>query len=320
MSGRWLRVAAWQYPIEHLPSFDAWRAKVAAGIAEAAARGAALVVVPEYASMELTSLLPAAAQRDLAAQLVELQPLLPAYHATYAELAHRHRVAIVAGSAPERVGAEYRNRLRVHGPDRGPGDGEPVVIEKLQMTRFERERWHVAGGAGQTVIDLGEVQLGVAICYDSEFPLIVRRLVAAGANVIAVPSCTDGLAGYHRVRVAAQARALENQCYVVQAPTVGVAPWSIAVDENVGAAGVFGPPDRGFPDDGVVALGELDAPGWLVTDLDLAAIDEVRADGQVLGHRDWDLPAHTSDESAQVARAPLPPVTIRESPHTRGGG
>ncbi|HEX4423489.1 MAG TPA: hypothetical protein VH165_36520 [Kofleriaceae bacterium] len=107
-----------------------------------------------------------------------------------------------------------------------------------------------------------------------------------------MPSCTDTAAGYHRVRVACQARALENQCYVVQAPTVGVAPWSIAVDDNVGAAGVFAPPDRGLPDDGVVAIGAYSEPGWVVAELELDALARVRADGQVLGHRDWDRPAH----------------------------
>ena len=128
----------------------------------------------------------------------------------------------------------------------------------------------------------------------------MRRLVAAGAEVIAVPSCTDAPVGYHRVRVACQARALENQCYVVQAPTVGTAPWSIAVDENVGAAGVYGPPDRGFPDDGVIAQGAYCEPGWVIADVDLDAIARVRAEGQVLGHRDWDLPGHLA---APVARA-----------------
>jgi predicted amidohydrolase len=92
--------------------------------------------------------------------------------------------------------------------------------------------------------------------------------------------------------VACQARALENQCYVVQAPTVGTAPWSIAVDDNVGAAGVYGPPDRGFPDDGVIAQGTYCAAGLVVAEIDLAAVARVRSDGQVLGHRDWDLPGH----------------------------
>lgn len=289
-----LRVAAWQYPIEHLASWDAWLAKLEAGFAEARGRGAALCVVPEYAAMELTSL---TGGDDLAAQLDALQPVLPRYLEAYAALARRHGLAIVAGSFPERLASgEVRNRLRVHTP------AGAAVVEKLQMTRFERERWGVAPGRAQTVIDLGAYRLGVAICYDAEFPLVVRRLVAAGADVIAVPSCTDTPAGYHRVRVACQARALENQCYVVQAPTVGTAPWSIAVDENVGAAGVYGPPDRGFPDDGVIALGAYCEPGWVIADLDLDAIARVRGDGQVLGHRDWDLPGHLA---APVERAGL---------------
>jgi predicted amidohydrolase len=179
--------------------------------------------------------------------------------------------------------------------------GETMSIEKLQMTRFETEIWGISAGEAQAVVDLGRgVRLGVAVCYDAEFPMIARRLATAGANVIAVPSCTDGLAGYHRVRVAAQARALENQCYVVQAPTVGTAAWSVALDENVGAAGVFAPCDRGFPDDGVVALGTLNAAELLFADLDLARVDEVRRDGQTLLHRDWELPGHLAGTVAHA--------------------
>lgn len=282
------RVAAWQYPIEQLASFDAWRAKLARGVAEAAAAGAALLVMPEYSAMELTSLLAPDEQATLARQLVALQRFVPDYLAALAEAARAHRIAIVGGSFPEQAGAVFHNRLRVVG-----AAGDAVLVDKLQMTRFERERWGIAGGSAQPVIELaGGLRLGVAICYDAEFPLIARRLGEAGANVLAVPSCTDSLAGYHRVRVACAARALENQCYVIQAPTVCRAPWSIAVDENIGAAGVFAPCDRGFPDDGIVALGPLNQPHLLVADLELARVDEVRRDGQVLGHRDWAASAH----------------------------
>jgi predicted amidohydrolase len=298
------RVAAWQYPIESLASFAAWRDKLARGVAEAAAAGAVVLVMPEYSAMELTSLLAPDQQATLAGQLAALQPLVPDYLAALAEAARAHRIAIVGGSFPERVperGDAFYNRLRVVGPA-----GDAVLIEKLQMTRFERERWGITGGTAQAVIDLSGLadglRLGVAICYDAEFPLIARRLAEAGANAIAVPSCTDTLAGYHRVRVACAARALENQCYAIQAPTVGTAPWSIAVDENIGAAGVFAPCDRGFPDDGVVALGPLNQPHVLVADLDLARIDEVRRDGQVLGDRDWAAPAHLA---GAVTRARL---------------
>jgi len=160
------------------------------------------------------------------------------------------------------------------------------------MTRFEREQWFITGGDAQPVIDTPLGRIGVAICYDSEFPMIARRLVEAGAEIICVPSCTDALAGYYRVRIGCQARALENQCYVVQAPTVGTAPWSIAVDENVGAAAVYGPPDRGFPADGIVAIGELNHAQWVYADIDRALVAEVRRDGSVLGYRDWASAAH----------------------------
>jgi predicted amidohydrolase len=134
--------------------------------------------------------------------------------------------------------------------------------------------------------------LGIAICYDSEFPLLVRRQVEAGASVMLVPSCTDTLAGYHRVQLSCRARALENQCFVLQAVTVGSSPWSISLDENTGAAGIFGPIDRGFPSDGVLAVGELDQPGWVFADLDLACLAEVRRAGQVKNHADWSQPGH----------------------------
>jgi predicted amidohydrolase len=290
-----VRIATCQYPIEAVGSLSAWQAKVGRLVAEAADRGAQLVVMPEYASMELTSALPDRDQGDLARELAGLQAFLPAYIEEHDELATRHRIVLVAGSFPERVGDAYHNRARVHGPG-----GDSAVVEKLQMTRFERERWGIAAGSGQLVVDTAVGRIGVAICYDSEFPLIVRRLVAAGAEIIAVPSCTDSAAGYHRVRVACQARALENQCVVVQAPTVGMAPWSIAVDENVGAAGIFGPPDRGFPEDGVIAIGERDRPGWVIADVDLDLVAAVRADGQVLNHRDWDLPLHVEAAAASL--------------------
>jgi predicted amidohydrolase len=128
---------------------------------------------------------------------------------------------------------------------------------------------------------------GVAICYDAEFPLIARAMSDAGAAMILVPSCTDSLRGYHRVRVGARARALENQCYVVHSPTVGEALWSPAVDNNVGAAGVYGPPDIGFPEDGIVAQGGLNDAMWLYADLDLTAVTRVRLDGKVLNDKHW---------------------------------
>jgi predicted amidohydrolase len=289
------RLAAAQWPIERHASLGDWRLKLDRWLGEAATVGAQLAIIPEYAPMELTSILTDEQQATLEGQLHGLQILLPDYLELCRAAAVAHGLYVVGGSFPEAAPERFVNRLRVWSPR-----GESVAIEKLHMTRFEREQWGVVAGGAQRVVETSLGKLGIAICYDSEFPLTVRRLAVAGAQLIAVPSCTDTPAGYHRVRVACAARALENQCYVVQAPTVGDAPWSIAVDENRGAAAVFGPPDRGFPDDGIVAMGPRDVPRWLFADVDLAAIERVRREGQVLGHRDW--PEQERDVAVEQAQ------------------
>lgn len=292
---RRLRIGAAQWPIERHASFAGWCAKLESWLAAARAQGAQLAVLPEYGAMELTSLWPD--ELSLEAQLEALQPLVEEVRQACASGARRHGLYLVSPSLPERAEVRYVNRLRVHSPR-----GHEVVVEKRHMTRFERESWGIVGGAQQPVIETELATFGVAICYDSEFPLQVRQLVEAGAELVLVPSCTDSLAGYHRVRVACQARALESQCVIVQSPTVGLAPWSKAVDENHGAAGCFGPPDRGFPEDGVLALGRLDQPEWLFCDVDLDAIAAVRADGAVLNHRDWSAePADRAPPPRRVA-------------------
>jgi predicted amidohydrolase len=155
------------------------------------------------------------------------------------------------------------------------------------MTRFESERWGISRGADPRVFATPWGLLGVSVCYDVEFPKHVRAQVEAGAWLILAPACTDTMHGFNRVRLAAQARALENQVFVAVAPTVGEAPWSASLDVNRGFAGVFGPVDRGFPEDGVLARGPLDVPGWVYCTLDPARLERVRREGAVLNHRDW---------------------------------
>ncbi len=130
-------------------------------------------------------------------------------------------------------------------------------------------------------------KLGINVCYDSEFPIFARQQAEAGVRLILVLSCTDTLAGYYRVRIGCQARALENQCYVIQSSTVGEALWFKAVDINIGAAAVFSPADKGFPDDGILAIGKINKPQWVMASLSLNDIDRVRDTGQVFNFQDW---------------------------------
>lgn len=278
------RIAAASYPIEFLGGWQAYRAKLGAMVADAAKAGAELAVFPEYGSMELVSLLAEDVRPSLEKQLEAMQALLPDFLDLHAELATKHRLTILAASFPvRRADGTYRNQAWLVGRT-----GRREMQEKLQMTRFEDEVWGISPGDEVRVFDTDIARLGIAICYDAEFPRLVRRQIDAGAEIILVPSCTESLWGYNRVRIAARARAMENQCFTVQAPTVGSAPWSAAVDENVGAAGAFGPVDKGFPSDGIIATGEVNAAGWVFADLDFEAARRVRSEtAQVFNARDW---------------------------------
>jgi predicted amidohydrolase len=277
------RIATAQYNIGTLGSWAEYEAKVRHWVEEAAGFDVKLLVFPEYFSMELASLFPEAVYKSLSGQLDALQDLLPGFQQVFQEQARRHDVHIVAGSYPVRqTDGSFRNRAYLFRPE-----GDPDFQDKLQMTRFENEQWFIVGGDEIKTFDTPLGRIGINICYDSEFPMLARKQVEAGADLIVVPSCTDTTAGYWRVRIGCQARALENQCYVVQSPTVGLASWSEAVDINIGAAAIYTPVDYGFPDNGVLAIGELNATQWVYAEIDHASIGRIRNTGQVFNYRDW---------------------------------
>ena len=294
-----LRIAAAQYPVAPVGSWAAYRDKLAAWVAEAAGAGATLLVFPEYGALELASLFPAEIHGDLARQLPALQELLPDFLNLHRHLADSHGVHILAATLPVR-GADGRYRNRAHLV--APGGGI-AWQDKLVLTRFERELWDLAPGEELRVIETAIGRIGISICYDIEFPLIARRQAEAGADLILAPSSTGLLAGWRRVRIGARARALENQCYVVQAPTVGTAPWSPVVDTSRGAAAVYCTPDPGFfPEDGILAEGELDRPQWVHAELDFDLLRRVRSDGKVVTVQDW---------PRQERQAAAPAVVVR---------
>lgn len=273
--------AAWD--VSAHADFASYAGKFAQWCERARAGGASLAVFPEYGTMELACLLAPAVASDLHASIAALQAWLEPLRALWREQAVRHGLHILAPSFPERQNdGRYCNVARLFGPKGGEG-----AQHKLIMTRFEREQWHISAGSGIQVFETELGRVGIAICYDGEFPLIARAMAEAGATTLLVPSCTDTLHGYHRVAVGARARALENQFHVIQSPLVGLAPWSPAIDENHGAAAIYGPPDIGFPADGIIASGGIDQPGLVFGEIDTEKVAAVRKDGRVLNHQHW---------------------------------
>jgi predicted amidohydrolase len=281
MEAQPIRLGLLQYPVGRPASIADFAARLDRWLEEGRA-SADLLVLPEYAAVELGVALNGGEASE-AAELSAMITAAPAILEAMRDAARRHQVWLQPGTLPMRA-ADGRvvNRAPLITPE-----GRIAFQEKRAMTRFETERWGVSQGIDPNVFDTPWGRIGISICYDIEFPKHARVQVMAGAWLILAPSCTDTLAGFNRVHFSARARALENQCYVAITPTVGEAPWSAALDVNRGCAGVFGPMDRGFPPDGIMAQGKMDAPGWVFCTLDPALIEAVRRDGAVLNHRDW---------------------------------
>jgi predicted amidohydrolase len=288
-----MKVATAAYPLDFLTSWAQYEDKISDWVSRAAGAGANLLVFPEYGAMELSTLAGQSVASDLEKSLFAVSERLPEADALHQKLAAEHQVHILAASGPAETGSRPVNRARLVTPS-----GEIGVQDKQIMTRFERDVWRVEGGGPLQVFETDLGKIGILICYDCEFPLLGRAL--ADCDILLVPSCTEALTGYWRVRIGAMARALENQCVSVMSSLVGLAPWSEAVDTTTGMGGVFGPPDTGFPQTGVIAEGTLGAPGWTFAEVDLDAIAHVRADGVVLNRTHWSEQHGREDKPAIV--------------------
>lgn len=277
-----MKIATAAYPLSWFDSWSAYEDKISTWVEEAATNRADLLVFPEYGAMELATLAGAEAAGDLEQSLFAVAERAEDAAALHARLAQAHGVHILAGSGPVQAGyARPVNRASLFAPSGAQG-----FQDKQIMTRFEREDWDVAPGDPLTLFDTELGKIAILICYDSEFPLLSRAV--SEADLILVPSCTEAQAGYWRVRIGAMARALENQCVTVMSSLVGRADWNEAVEINTGTGGIFGPPDTGFPSNGVLALGQIDQPGWTYGEVDPKAIAHVRRDGVVLNRTHWE--------------------------------
>lgn len=283
-----LRLAAAAYPVERLTDRGAVAAKLADWVARA--EGAGVLVFPEYAGIEV-ALAGGPAEASVAEWCERSADAADWYAGTMSALAVRHGAYIVAGSLPARAAHGLVNRAFFLSPD-----GGIAWQDKRILTPWERRETPLQPAAETRVFATPLGRIGILICYDGEFPLNARPLAA---DFLLIPSCTETPAGDARVRAGARARALEGQAVAVHAPLLGAVAGCELVDQNRGRAGIYGPPDTGFPDDGVLARGADDSPGWVFADLAPGAISEARTRAAV------DVPGHW-EESAAVTK----PVSV----------
>ncbi len=279
---RRLRVAALQYFIRPVEGFAQFEDQVSALVETAADYDCRLMVFPEYFSTQLLTL--AGTDLPIQQQIRKLADFEQRIVEMFQALAKQHQIFIVGGSLPAVDPPDLEtvyNECYVYAPN-----GEWEVQGKLHMTRFEREDWVVSPHKRLRLFDTEIGKFAVTICYDVEFPELARAAARAGAYILIVPSCTDDRQGYLRVRYCAQARAIENQMYVIHASTVGSLPQVPAVSLNYGQACILTPSDFAFSRDGILAEGVPNQESMIIGELDMDLIREAREDGTVLPLRD----------------------------------
>lgn len=272
-----IKIATTQYALDALTNWQAYHNKIESLIKSAKDQGANIVILPEYAGLELIH-----NGNSLVEQFDHLQNLIEKYILMYQSFAHQYQIYIQPGSLPVKFSENlFHNRAYLFSPN-----GHYGYQNKIQLTQFEHKSKLIASGNSLQIFDTTFGKIAIAICYDSEFPLLVNQLITAGANLILVPSCTETIWGFYRVHLSCRARALENQCFVVQASLVGEYAASEFVDINVGQAGIFSPIDQGFPEDGVIAIGKLNEEQMIVGEVNFSQLEFVRAQGQVRNFED----------------------------------
>ncbi len=290
-----MKIAAAKYPIGQPRDFTAFADAVRAHVRTAADAGAHIAVLPEYLSLELAATFDDSISADLHASLAAIQRHRGDWIELFTALARDTGLHLVAGSFLLDDGhGRYRNRA-----DLFTASGNHRWQDKLQLTGFEKAAGVIDPGDALKVFDLDGVRVGIAVCYDSEFPLPVRAQYEAGARLLLVPSCTDTAAGATRVRVGCLARALENRLFVVQSVTAGEAAWSPALDVNTGEATIYAPMDVDLPVDGIVTQTTGEAI-WAIADLDLDLLEASRGHAQVAVDRDWPAQLRPGIASARV--------------------
>jgi len=278
-----VRVGALQWQMRQVPTFEAFREQVDYFVDVVAGYNADFVVFPEYFNAPLMSLsggkTDADAIRNLAGYTDALCEIMQG-------LAVQYNINIVAGSMPV-----YNDKILYNVSFLFRRDGTSDSQHKLHITPDEVHYWGLKGGKHLKVFETDVGKIGILVCYDVEFPELARIMADKGVKILFVPYWTDTKAAYLRVRRCAQARAIENECYVVITGSVGNIPNISNMDIQYSQSAVFSPSDFAFPHDAVVAEATPNTEMSLILDLDVDLLKELRYQGSVrnLANRRLDL-------------------------------
>lgn len=153
--------------------------------------------------------------------------------------------------------------------------------EKIHVMPTEEKFWGLVGGNKLKAFHTDCGLIGILSGYDIQFPELSRILADQGVKIIFVPFLTDTQNAYSRVRFCAQARAIENECFVAIAGSVGNLPKVENMDIQFAQAVVFTPCDFAFPTNGIKSEATPNTEMILIVDVELELLKELHKYGSV---------------------------------------
>lgn len=257
--------------------------------------GAQVVVVPELHVLELLPLAPELEEKDAAKYLVQYGEAVEGW---IKRISDSSGMMIVGGSHFKSTPEGIKNVCAIGIPGQ-----ELVLAEKNVLTGYERTVWRLAKGRGLVKLPFG---LGVTVCYDSEFPESGRALAEAGTVVQCVPAWTETRHGFQRVRWSCQARAIENQVFVIHSSLVG-SLGKEPVPSSYGSSAILAPSVEPFPEDPILRETVPNEEGIVVADLDIAKLLRSRRRGEVANWLDRNAGTWTVESAPEPASEPAEP-------------
>ena len=272
-SAKTIRLGLVQWQMRLFPDIDAFYEQVEFFVDAVSGYKSDFIMFPEFFNTPLLAPYNHLPEMEAMRKLSELtEEIVERMHS----LAVSYNVNIISGSMPILENNKLYNATYLcH------RSGKTDEFRKIHITPNEQKYYGMIGGDKIQVFDTDCGKVGILICYDVEFPELSRIYADQGMQILFVPFLTDTQNGYTRVRHCAQARAIENECYVAIAGCVGNLPGVNNMDIQFAQSAVFTPSDFAFPTNAVKAETTPNTEMMLVVDVDLHLLDELHHFGTV---------------------------------------
>lgn len=283
-----LTIALWPVAMADVPSsVEDAAARIDSRMAEAAAAGAGLLMLPEYLGEQWLAWAPP----DLAetAEIAWMGECGEALLERLRPLPARHGMALLAGTWPARGAGGWTNRAFLLLPD-----GRLATQDKLCLTPSEQdpEAWSLRTGSEVRIVEWQGRRIAMLVCLDIEQPALAALLQAADLDLLLVPSMTRQASGHARVMDCAKARAVELLATVAAVGCIGSVP-GLPPRPNTGGAAVYLPCEPALGHDGIaverLGIAACDGQGPLVLarDLPLGTVRALRHGGAEVWPGAW---------------------------------